>query len=187
MPSFPGEGAGRVYYSFGGAAAQIHINTAQPGVLRDRFINTRGALPRRVAITKAALPPRTAPEAPLCNCSEEESRAGRAGGSAPAAAAAGTWRAGDSVGWEAGLRGAGTPGGRRAGEGSTYRGVLTPRAPPPTPEPRGGLTHPRGGLTHPRGGLTPAWLGAACCSWGGSPQRQIPSLPTRPPTPTPAG
>ena len=78
---FPTGGAGRVYYSFGGAAAQIHINTAQPGVLRDRFINTRWALPRRVAITKAALPPRTAPEAPLCNCSEEESRAGRARGS----------------------------------------------------------------------------------------------------------
>ena len=38
---FPTGGAGRVYYSFGGAAAQIHINTAQPGVLRDRFINTR--------------------------------------------------------------------------------------------------------------------------------------------------
>ena len=53
LPCFPREAAGRVYYSFGGAPTQIDTNNAQPGVLSDRFINTRGALPRRIAETKA--------------------------------------------------------------------------------------------------------------------------------------
>lgn len=173
LPSFPGEGAGRVYYSFGGAPAQIHINTAQPGVLRYRFINTRRALPRRIAITKAASKPRTAPEAPLCNCSEEERRAGRARGSGHPRPPARTWREGDSAGWEAALSGAGNPGGGERVEGapaqeSSPRALLLPRHSP-----------------WPGGGLTPAWLGAACCSWDGGPQRQISSPPHRPVPPHP--
>lgn len=55
----PGGGAGPVDNSLGGAPTQIYIHKAQAGVLSDRFINTAGPLPRCIAITKAASPPRT--------------------------------------------------------------------------------------------------------------------------------
>lgn len=63
-----------VYYSLRGAPAQIYINKAQPGALRHVFINTRGSLPRRIAIIKAAAPPRRT-KVSLCNCSVKELKA----------------------------------------------------------------------------------------------------------------
>ena len=170
LPSFPGEGAGRVYYSFGGAPAQIHINTAQPGVLRYRFINTRGALPRRIAGTKAASPlPRTARRrhhyviAPRRSAGLGLPEALGTRGRRRYMAGGGLSRLGGCA------RRRGDSGGRRAGGGSTCRGVLTPRAPPPTPE--------RAAWRR----VNPCVAGAACCSWDGGPQRQNPSPP--PPSP----